>query len=407
MGSGCSKRKGTDAAGPVQLKINAPERMPQVSADDSKVADDLSSYEAACRDDPDLKTFDRLIQDRTSRALNSLATGAEVQTLSFDSLKEVSGFVFAMNLDVVEVILASKEDIWKSKELSTLVKEYLENSIKTLEFCGGLENCLKRARTNQLIIQLAVQKFEEEVKVQGEGEGDERKFGKTLDELNKFKAAEKPFDEEFFRQFRSVYDQQLSLFKKLQQQKRKVDKKLKKAKTWRKLSNMLFVTVLVSVVVFSVVAAAIAAPPVVTAVAGALIVPVGGVGKWCSSLWTRYENKLKGQQELIGSMEFGTYYFTIKDMETIGVLVGRMETKIESLLYGADFAVREQEAVKLVIDEMKKKLEEFMETIEDLGKQADKCSREIRKARTVILQKIIGPSSQSSTLDSLWNRLNL
>ncbi|GLU19931.1 hypothetical protein SLE2022_361510 [Rubroshorea leprosula] len=407
MGSGCSKKKGTDAAGPVQLKINAPERMPQVSADDSKVAADLSSYEAACQADPDLQTFDRLIQDRTSRALNSLATGAEVQTLSFDSLKEVSGFVFAMNLDVVEVILASKEDIWKSKELSTLVKEYLENSIKTLEFCGGLENCLKRARTNQLIIQLAVQKFEEEVKVQGEGEGDERKFGKTLDELNKFKAAEKPFDEEFFRQFRSVYDQQVSLFKKLQQLKRKVDKKWKKAKKWKKLSNILFVTVLVSVVVFSVVAAAIAAPPVVTAVAGALIVPVGGVGKWCSSLWTRYENKLKGQQELIGSMEFGTYYFTIKDMETIGVLVRRMETKIESLLYGADFAVREQEAVKLVIDEMKKKLEEFMETIEDLGKQADKCSREIRKARTVILQKIIGPSSQSSTLDSLWNRLNL
>ncbi|GLT39090.1 hypothetical protein SLA2020_132970 [Shorea laevis] len=375
MGSGCSKKKGTDAAGPVQLKINAPERMPQGSADDSKVAADLSSYEAACRVDPDLQAFDRVIHDRTSQALNSLATGAGGQTLSFDSLKE----------------------------------EYLENSIKTLEFCGGLENCLKRARTNQLIIQLAVQKFEEEVKVQGEGEGDgdERKFGKTLDELNKFKAAEKPFDEEFFRQFRSVYDQQLSLFKKLQQQKRKVDKKLKKAKTWRKLSNILFVTVFVSVVVFSVVAAAIAAPPVVTAVAGALIVPVGSVGKWCSSLWTRYENKLKGQQELIGSMEFGTYYFTIKDMETIGVLVRRMETKIESLLYGADFAVREQEAVKLVIDEMKKKLEEFMETIEDLGKQADKCSREIRKARTVILQKIIGPSSQSSTLDSLWNRLNL
>ncbi|GKU99097.1 hypothetical protein SLEP1_g11990 [Rubroshorea leprosula] len=170
-----------------------------------------------------------------------------------------------MNLqDVVKVILDSEEDICKNKELSSLVKEYLQNGIQTLEIYDALENCLKRARKNQQIVQLAVQKFEEE-ELDG---GEERKFEKTLDKLNKFKAAEKPFDVEFFQRFLSVRDQQVSLLKKLLQQKEEVvDKNLKSAKTWRKVSNILFVTLFVSTVVFSVVAAAIASSPVVTSAA--------------------------------------------------------------------------------------------------------------------------------------------
>ncbi|GLU13685.1 hypothetical protein SLE2022_303020 [Rubroshorea leprosula] len=403
MGGGCSKTKGMDAAEPAQVNTDAPTLPPLVDTD-SKYAADLSSYEAACRVDPDLQTFDQMIHARASRALNSLATGVEVHALSFDSLKEITGCLLEMNQDVVKVILESKEDIWNNKDLSSLVKEYFESSIQTLDFCAALDNCLKRARKNQLIIHLAVQKFEEEVQVHDVG--DEKKFVKTLDELNKFKAAEEPFNEEFFKRFRSLHNQQFSLLKKLQQQKRKLDKKLKSAKTWRRVSNVLFVTAFVSVLIFSVVAAAIAAPPVVTAVAGALAVPVGSLGKWCSWLWNRYENTLKGQKELLVSMEIGTY-ITIKDMENIRVLVSRMEIEIESLLHDADFALREQEAVKLVIDEIRKKLEVFMGTIEDLGKQADKCSREIRMARTVILRKIMGPPSQSTSLDALWSRLDL
>jgi len=87
-------------------------------------------------------------------------------------------------------------------------------------------------------------------------------------------------------------------------------------------------------------------------------------------------------------MQVGTY-ITMKDLESIWVLVNKLEIEIEALLENADFALREDEAVKLVMDEIKKKLEVFMGTVENLSEHADKCSRDIRRARTVILQRII------------------
>ena len=45
--------------------------------------------------------------------------------------------------------------------------------------------------------------------------------------------------------------------------------------------------------------------------------------------------------------------------------------------------------VKFVIEEIKKKLEVFMRSAEELGKQADRCSTDIRRARTIVSQRII------------------
>ncbi|KAK7824484.1 upf0496 protein [Quercus suber] len=267
----------------------------------------------------------------------------------------------------------------------SLVEIYFDNSQKTLEFCTALENCLKRTRDNQLMmIQLAVSHFEEEV-----GDGvDGEKYVKTLQELRKFKAAGDPFTEGFFELFQSVYIQHLSMFSKLQQRKGTLDKKLKSVKTWSTVSNVIFVSAFVSVLIFSVVAAALAAPPVVTALAAALAVPMGPVGKWCNSLWKRYETALKGQREVISTMQVGTFV-TMKDLESIRVLVSKVEIKVESLMQNADFALREEEVVKFAMDEIKKKLEEFMDDIQKLSQHGDKCSREITRARTVLLRKIM------------------
>lgn len=334
--------------------------------------------------DPDLQSFDATLQERTSWVISSLATEVEVRSLSFGSLKEVTNSLLEMNQEVVKVILECKKDIWKNEDLFSLVEEYFENSLKTLDFCTALENCLKRTRDNQFTIQVAVKYFEEEV-----GNGvDGVKYVKTLQELRKFKASGDPFTEEFFALFQSVYQNHISMFQKLQRRKTKLDKKLKSMKAWRKVSNVIFVAAFVSVLIFSVVAAAIAAPPLVTALAGALAIPIGSVGKWLNSLWTRYENSVKAQRELINSMQIGTCV-TMKDLDTIRVLVNKLEIEIESLLQNADFALREEEAVSLAMDEIKKKLEVFMNTIENLSEHADMCSRDIRRARTVILQRII------------------
>ncbi|KAG2724726.1 hypothetical protein I3760_01G030600 [Carya illinoinensis] len=374
MGGKCCKKTDVNGASSQTLEMKK----------NTQFTPDLRSYEAACMLDPDLQSFDATLQERTSWVISSLATEVEVRSLSFGSLKEVTNSLLEMNQEVVKVILECKKDIWKNEDLFSLVEEYFENSLKTLDFCTALENCLKRTRDNQFTIQVAVKYFEEEV-----GNGvDGVKYVKTLQELRKFKAYGDPFTEEFFALFQSVYQNHISMFQKLQRRKTKLDKKLKSMKAWRKVSNVIFVAAFVSVLIFSVVAAAIAAPPLVTALAGALAIPIGSVGKWLNSLWTRYENSVKAQRELINSMQIGTCV-TMKDLDTIRVLVNKLEIEIESLLQNADFALREEEAVSLAMDEIKKKLEVFMNTIENLSEHADMCSRDIRRARTVILQRII------------------
>ncbi|GMY05863.1 UPF0496 protein At4g34320-like [Fagus crenata] len=342
---------------------------------------ELSSYEAACRLDADLQSFDTTLQERTNQVINSLAVGVEVRALSFNSLKEVTGCLLDMNQEVVKVILECKKDIWKNQELFELVEEYFENSLQTLDFCTALEKCLKRARDSQLLILVALQQFEEETELGG------NRYGRTLQELKNFKAAGDPFTQEFFQIFESVYKHQVLMLEKLQLRKNKLDKKLKYIHAWRKVSSIIFVATFASVLICSVVAAAMAAPPVAAALAAATAVPVGSMGKWIESLWKNYEDALKGQKEVISSMQVGTYV-AIKDLDNIRVLIDRLEIEIDALLQTADFAI-EEEAVKVAIEEIKKKLGVLMKNVEDLGVQADICSRDIRRARTVVLQRII------------------
>ncbi|KAK7310366.1 hypothetical protein RJT34_07836 [Clitoria ternatea] len=342
---------------------------------------ELRSYEAACKFDSDLQSFDTTLQARTNQVINSLAVGVEVRSLSFESLKQVTECLLEMNQEVVKVILDCKKDIWKNQELFELVEEYFDNSLQTLDFCTALEKCLKRARDSQLLILVALQQFEEE-----SGLGENR-YTRTLQELKNFKTAGDPFTEEFFQIYKSVYNQQILMLEKLRVRQSKLDKKVKQIHTWRKVSSVIFVATVAAVLICSVVAAAIASPHVAAALAAVAAIPIGSMGKWVDSLLRNYENTMKGHREVTISMQVGTYV-AIKDLDNIRVLIDRLEVEIESLLQNVDFAI-EEEAVKLAVEEIKKKLGIFMKNVEDLGVQADTCSRDIIKARTVVLQKII------------------
>ncbi|XP_027361679.1 UPF0496 protein At4g34320-like [Abrus precatorius] len=359
-------------------------KTPQTSSGinlNTDMATELRSYEAACKLDSDLQSFDSTLQTRTNQVINTLAVGVEVRSLSFESLKQVTECLLEMNQEVVKVILDCKKDIWKNQELFELVEEYFDTSLQTLDFCTALEKCLKQARDSQLLILVALQQFEEET---GLGE---KRYGRTLQELKNFKAAGDPFTEEFFQTYQSVYNQQILMLEKLRVRQNKLDKKVKQIHTWRKVSSMIFVATVAAVLICSVVAAAIASPHVAAALAAVTAIPIGSMGKWIDSLLKNYENAMKGHKEVTISMQVGTYV-AIKDLENIRVLIERLEVEIESLLKNVDFAV-EEEAVKVAIEDIKKKLGVFMKNIEDLGVQADTCSRDIIRARTVVLQKII------------------
>ncbi|XP_073030404.1 UPF0496 protein At4g34320-like [Primulina eburnea] len=369
MGSHISKKVGeTSGANPINnLQYTA----------------ELNSYEAACKLDADLQSFDTTLQARTNNVISSLAAGVEVRALSVDSLREVTECLLEMNQEVVKVILDCKKDVWKSKELFELVEEYFENSLMTLDFCSALEKCLKRARDSQLMIHVALQRFEEE----GYGVEGKETYAKILEDLRVFRDIGDPFTEEFFRDFESVHRQQMLMLQRLQLKKNKLDKKMKSIHSWRKVSGIIFAATFAAVLICSVVAAAMAAPPVAAALAAATSIPLGSMGKWIDSLLKNYENVVKGQKEMINSMSVGTYV-TIKDLDNIRVLISKLEIDIESLFKNFDFAMNE-EVVKVGVDEIKKKLVVFMKNVDELGAQADNCSRDIRKARTVILQRII------------------
>ncbi|GFS36235.1 transmembrane protein, putative [Actinidia rufa] len=273
-----------------------------------------------------------------------VASQVGVQAPSLDSLREVTQCLLEMNQQAAKVTLKSKTDIWNTEGLFELIKEYFENSLLTLDFCAALDKCLKRARDNQLHILIAVQQFEREDGIDG------NKYEKTLDEENK------------------------------------LDKKYKYYHAWRKISSIIFATTLVTVLICSVVAAAMAAPPVAAALAAAIAVPVGSVGRWIDSLLKSYENAIKGQEEVLSSMQVGTK-IAIKDLDNIRVRIDWLEIEIESLLHNAEFAI-EEEAVKIGIEEIKKEVVVFMKRVEDLGKQVDTCSRDVCRARIVVLQRM-------------------
>ncbi|CAN8229464.1 unnamed protein product [Cochlearia groenlandica] len=345
---------------------------------------ELRSYKAACKADTELQSFDTCLQAKTSHVISTLASGVEVRALSLDSLKEVTTCLLEMNQEVVKVILDCKNDIWKNQEMFELVEDYFENSLKTLDFCGALEKGLRRARDSQLLILVALQQFDDESQ---DGNG----YKKTLEELKNFKEAETPFNDNFFDTFQSVYKSQILMLEKLQHRKNKLDKKLKRIHTWRKLSSIIFVATFATVLICSVVAAAMAAPPVAAAIAAVTAVPLGSMGKWIDSLWKNYENALKGQKEVISSMQVGTYV-AVKDLDSIRVLIEKLEIEIKGMVKSVEFAAEndEEEArIKIGVDEIKKRLQVFKKNVEELCAQADLCSKDIRRARTVILQRII------------------
>lgn len=175
---------------------------------------------------------------------------------------------------------------------------------------------------------------------------------------------------------------------KLERRKRKLDKKLKSRKSWRKVSNVIFVAAFAAVLICSVVAAAVSAPPVVTAMAAAAAAAAGPTGKWINSLWKKYENEVKEERKIIMTMRSGTY-IAVQDIDHIRVLVDKLVIAMESLLENAEFVLRDEEVVVLVIDEIKKKLSGFVQAIDDLSEHADKFSSSLRMARTVILDRII------------------
>ncbi|CAL4941433.1 unnamed protein product [Urochloa decumbens] len=363
--------------------------------EEDKGKDEPGSYEAACSADPELRTFDAALRRRASRAISAVATGVEVRSLSLGSLREVTGCLLDMNQEVVRVVLASKRDVWRSPDLSDLVQGYFDGSLHTLDFLAAVDASLRRVRDSQIPLHVALQRLRDGGDVQEPGAlaaaaPAPDRYARALGELRRFKAAGDPFTPEFFAAFQAVYREHLAMLGKLRQRKRRLDGRIRSARAWRRVSGVVFVATFAALLVCSVVAAAIAAPPVAAALAAAASLPVGSAGKWVDSLLKQYQDALHGHKEVVRAMQVGTF-IAIEDLDAIRVLVDRLELQVSSMADCIGLAERGEEAVRIGIEEVKKKLEVFMKAVDDLGEHADRCSRDIRRVRTVVLQRIINP----------------
>ncbi|RLN18204.1 putative UPF0496 protein 5 [Panicum miliaceum] len=330
-----------------------------------KEKDEPGSYEAACSADPELRTFDAALRRRANRAISAVASGVEVRSLSLGSLRE----------------------------------GYFDGSLHTLDFLAALDASLRRARDSQLLLHLALQRLRE-----GEGDVQEPgaapaadRYAHALGELRRFKAAGDPFTPEFFAAFQAVYREHLAMLGKLRQRKRWLDGRIRSVRAWRRVSGVVFVATFAALLVCSVVAAAIAAPPVATALAAAASLPVGSVGKWVDSLLKQYQDALHGHKEVVSAMQVGTF-IAIEDLDTVRVLVDRLEVQVGSMVDCIELAECGEEAVRLGIEEVKKKLEVFMKDIPSTEPRANArdSSEEVHRAQIRFVWTHTEPKSREN-----------
>ncbi|GJU61167.1 UPF0496 protein-like protein [Tanacetum coccineum] len=324
-----------------------------------------------------LQSFDSTLQSPTNRVISILAAD---HSLSLHSLSIVIKTSLDTDQDALKRILEYETDAWNHDELFSLVKDYLETSIQTLDFCKSIEDCLMHATSSVSFLQTAIDQYDEDAN-----------HLNTLEQFNKFKASDNPFSHEFLASFRSIYGKQVLLLNKLRIHTDEVVKKLDSVKTWRRLSNAIFVTTFSTVLICSVVAAVVAAPPLVAALAAAAtLVPLGSMGKWVDSLWQKYEKELRYHKNTMNMMKVQCDVFVIKDLENIKAIVDRMEIKMDGMLKSADFVIEEgvEEAVAIGVDEMKNPVKEFARMMDDLNDQSVKSISDIKRATTMILEEL-------------------
>ncbi|OWM83794.1 UPF0496 protein 1-like [Punica granatum] len=296
-----------------------------------------------------------------------------------------------MDEEVARVVMDSKEDIWKSKEMSEIVNGFFENSLRTLDFCTELMSSLKHAKDRQFMSPLAPERPEEDHQgISNRGEETEKSrnmYLKTLEELKTLNGT--LCTEELLQILQTVYESHIKVLERLKNGKLKLHKKLRGVQSWRKVTRVIFVTTSAAVVICSVVAAAAgAASTVVASLSAATAFPISSVGKWIDGLLKKYEDALKGQIEVLSSMQVGTCV-VLKDLKTIGLSIGKLDKELKSLTETTDPIVDSEVSVKKDIGEVKEQLWDFMECVDELGVWADRCSHQIRQARMVVLRRII------------------
>ncbi|XP_020574537.1 UPF0496 protein 1-like [Phalaenopsis equestris] len=284
------------------------------------------------------------------------------------------------NRDAIGRIVERKKRIMKNLEMFQLINGYFKKSAATDDFFTALVPSLKKARDFvELVIKSseAADEDDQPPKVKKK-----MRYAKILDELRHY------FSVGGTGEFESLYHEQLSMLRELQNQKVKQEMKLKSVKVWKKVNCISFVLVYATFIISAFVVVFKASPRVAVAMAVASSILLGSIGEWVGSMLKDYENALKAEMKLISIMldltsVVGTH------LDSIIISVKQLEDNRRSLFDYAEIVFKDEDPVRLDTEEMRKKIAKFMKSIEDLMHHADWGSKDIRRAENVVLNQII------------------
>ncbi|KAK9942387.1 hypothetical protein M0R45_008056 [Rubus argutus] len=354
------------------------------------VEDLMRSYQADCKDDEDLQALDA-----------ELKTDAEhvIRSSGFDRFKDCLRLLMHSNEKTVNVILSCTKQILEAEGkdasrvmtenerlLDILIEEYLRNSLQTHELCKlELQDFINSAWEIHSCINDVVL---------------EKKM--TSKKLNESEEKYRHYAETVVAKVKSLRDQHRAMLDMLKKQIDKFDKKLELIRTLKKLVNVVFIGMLSGLFVCTIMAAAMAAPAVASAltahpclsgfVAGGAVLytfsPVLKEGQhWLLSFIQAYESTLEAHKGVFKSMEAGTGD-AIKELDDImchvkKVIAKGSDTELSNLS-SANVHGRVDLEIKRVIEA---KLADFGKEIEKLDEKREQFLGVIEKARNQVVEE--------------------
>ncbi|KAJ0241349.1 hypothetical protein HA466_0217620 [Hirschfeldia incana] len=347
----------------------------------------LISYTTACEEDPELKSFGSSLDQRFSKLNRSLTTGVKTEKISLNAVKSVCGFLVEMNQKLAENIIANV-DLLKNEDLRSLVDLYYESSTSTLDLFNTLGNCTNKAKLSIAIIRTTIQKFEKESKDTVLG-GNKKKYEDTLEELNEVKARGDPFGDEFKDQLKSVRVGHLMLLEKVHELVMKLDKQQGKLKRRRRLTTIFFSTFVLSFLAVEICSNIVSVPPLVQGTTFGLNHLMTTLRKYVNEMMKNREKDLDRQREVANIMEKNTSV-NIQWTKTINSLVEKLTASLSLILGSVELAVvkREEEAAKPVMEAIRKEVDAFASTIQEVGEAVAKCISCVASGKIQVLEHI-------------------
>ncbi|PRQ23566.1 hypothetical protein RchiOBHm_Chr6g0262781 [Rosa chinensis] len=346
----------------------------------------MRSYQADCKDDKELQDFDA-----------ELSSGAEevVRSTGLDRFKQCLKYLTHSNEKIVRVILSCKKQIVEAEGVGArmvmtaneqlldqfLIKEYFNNSLQTLQLCRlELQDFINSAR-----------------------------------ELNESQKMYHRSAEAVVAKVKSLRDQHRDMLDKLKDRIVKFDRKLELTRTLKKVVNVVFMGMLFGLFVCTIMAAAMAAPPVASALTShpciTGVVAGGAVGyafsavlkegqHWLLTFIQGYKSTLEAHTGVIKSMEAGTRD-AIKELDDIMCHVNKVIAKGNDPVLSNLSSANDEGRVDVVDQEVTsilEKLAEFGKEIEELDEKREQCLRVIETAR----DKVLGEYGELKS-SPVWN----